>query len=116
MQEKKYKGHTWVPNKIIRDERISLSSRGLLIYMISCPPNWKFTQDSLIRETNTKVTKLRTNLDQLESLGYIKRKITREKGKIKSFNWEIMQNPNENENYDNGFQILEPIDDDSVPF
>lgn len=94
---KKYNGYTILPNKTIRDDNLSLGARGLLIYMISCPPKWKFTLESLTRETNTRITKIRTYLSELETNGYIKRNISRVDGKIKGFNWDIMKGNNVDE-------------------
>ena len=38
---------TWVHNAFIRDKRLSLDEKGLLLLMLSLPMTWKFTVSGL---------------------------------------------------------------------
>lgn len=93
-KQKKYSGYTCIQNSVLRNERLSLGARGLLSFMISCPPNWNFNLYGLCRDTNTKRTKMGNYLNELQKEGYIKRIIARENGKIKYFTFEINQDGN----------------------
>lgn len=78
----KQEGYTIVPNNIIRNENLTTETKGLLIYMLSCPPNWVFNLKTLCRDLNERRTKIEHCLKQLVENGFIKRKVVRENGKI----------------------------------
>lgn len=67
-----------LPNATARDKRLSFRARGLLVLMLSYPPDWKFNRDWLARQTDGEgVTAVRTALTELETCGYlVRRRIT----------------------------------------
>lgn len=88
-------GYTILDNYSIRDENLSLTARGLLHYMLSCSPDWKFSIEGLCKGTNTKLTKLNTCMKELINQGYLKKNVIRdEKGKILGFDWIVSEEPN----------------------
>jgi hypothetical protein len=64
-----------LPNATARDQRLSFRARGLLVLMLSYPPNWQFNRDWLARQTDGEgVSAVRTALQELETCGYLVRR------------------------------------------
>lgn len=111
MYKEKQDGYTIIPNSIIKNEFLSIEAKGVLIYMISCPPNWIFNLKTLCRDLNERRTKIEHCLNQLIENGFIRRKVVRENGKIKYYTFDISKDglfSPEHYNYD-------PLYDD-LPF
>ncbi|OZC35051.1 hypothetical protein B9Q17_07495 [Marinobacter vinifirmus] len=64
---------TVLPNRTIRDPRLSLDALGLLVKLISRPPNWEVRPYQLQQECAIGRDKLRRLLAELESSGYLVR-------------------------------------------
>lgn len=109
MQENKQGGYTIIPNHIIRNEKLATETKGVLIYMLSCPPNWIFNVKTLGRDLNERRTKIEHCLKQLVENGFIKRKVVRENGKIKYYTYDIDKEGKFNNE-------SESIDDNSLSF
>jgi hypothetical protein len=73
---------TWttVDNRIITDRRLSMKALGLLVYMLSKPDNWEFSQESLGQWFSEGREAMRTVMKNLADAGYIKREIVRAPG------------------------------------
>lgn len=96
LKQKNYDGVSFTPinNDAIRNNEISLGSRGLLHYMLSCKEDWKFTVEGLCVGTNTKLCKMNTYLKELVNAGYLKKQTKRDKkGKILGFEWIVSEEP-----------------------
>ena len=64
-----------VDNKVIEDERLSFKARGLLIYMLSKPDDWKFYTEELAKRSNKDgISAIKTALNEIEDAGYLTRK------------------------------------------
>lgn len=64
-----------LPNATARDKRLSYRARGLLVLMLSYPPDWQFNRDWLARQTDGEgVSAVRTALQELEKAGYLYRR------------------------------------------
>ncbi len=70
---------TWttVDNRIINDRRLSMKALGLLVYMLSKPDNWEFSQESLGEWFDEGREAMRTVMKSLSGAGYIRREIVR---------------------------------------
>lgn len=82
-----------VPNVTARDRRLSFRARGLLVLMLSYPPDWQFNRDWLARQTDGEgVSAVRTALQELEKFGYLVRRRIQVKGR---FQWvqTVYRNP-----------------------
>lgn len=88
-KENKRVGYTCIGNNILQSDNLTLEARGLLCYMMSCPPNWVFNTKTLCSGTHEKRTKIENCVNQLMRLGYISRKVVREDGKIKYYTFDI---------------------------
>ena len=84
-----------VDNKVIEDERLSFKARGLLIYMLSKPDNWKFHTEELAKHSSQEgLSAVRTALKEIEKCGYLRRKRERSpKGTFTSQDWLLTDNP-----------------------
>ena len=86
---------TQISNEIARNKDLSLSARGLLLYMLSCKEDWHFTRQNLIRETNTKRAVLEKSLNELIQAGYVVTQQPRNKdGIFCNSEWIISEQPN----------------------
>ena len=63
-----------VSNDIIRDGRLSLKARGLLIFMLSLPDCWEFSIAGLSKVSGEGKDSIRAGIKELESVGYLARK------------------------------------------
>ncbi len=64
---------TVLPNPTIRDPHLSLDALGLLVKLISRPPNWEVRPYQLQQECSIGRDKLRRLLAELENTGYLVR-------------------------------------------
>ena len=64
---------TWVHNTFIRDKRLSLAERGMLILLMSLPNDWKFTIAGIKSMVEDGREKVSSTLKALEKHGYLRR-------------------------------------------
>ena len=86
---------TVVDNFALRDDRISLKARGLLVTMMSLPDNWKFSENGLcsILPKDGQAS-IRSGLKELETAGYLTRTRTRDSnGRVSDVVWTICDKP-----------------------
>ena len=85
---------TQISNDIARSKTLSISAKGLLLYMLSCKEDWNFTIQNLMRETNTKQTRLQSALEELKNEGYVSMEQGRnKKGKFGNSEWVVTEEP-----------------------
>ena len=88
-----------VPNSILRDKRISIKARGLLVIILSLPPKWKLTVSGLVTVTGAGETAVRAGLRELEKYGYVQCMRARDsKGRIGCMDYIIREVPLNEEN------------------
>jgi hypothetical protein len=80
-------------NQIIRDTRLSLDARGLMIYFLSLPDDWVFVHKCIIRDCKINRRVLDRCLDELIAFGYVVR--TREKAGnlLSAYKYKIYELP-----------------------
>ena len=86
---------TVVDNFALRDDRLSLKARGLLVTMMSLPDNWKFSENGLcsILPKDGQAS-IRSGLKELEAAGYLTRTRTRDScGRVSDVVWTICDKP-----------------------
>ena len=89
LQKKINEDFTIVHNAFIRDEKLGINARGLLLTMLSMKDGWKFSVKGLASILPDGETKVSTALHSLENLGYLKRnRITDKRGMV--VEWEYM--------------------------
>ncbi len=70
--------YTIVDNLTIRDTRLSWAARGILIYLLSMPDNWRTSADRLATCGPNGRTYIQSALTELEAVGYVRRKKTQD--------------------------------------
>lgn len=109
-KEKTDGNFTQIDNGIARERNLSLTARGLMLYMLSCVDDWNFTAQRLQKETNTKRATIENALNELEICGFLKRETRREKGRF-ICEFKIFEYP-----YNTYLQELRRTDDNLLPF
>lgn len=95
IRQKRKERFSIVDNKVIEDERLSFKARGLLIYMLSKPDDWKFHTEELAKHSSQEgLSAVRTALKEIEKCGYLRRKRERSpKGTFTSQDWLLTDKP-----------------------
>jgi len=62
---------TVIPNRILRDDNLSYRARGLLVYLLSQPPDWKISSSRLAMASMEGRDAIRTALRELVNVGYL---------------------------------------------
>lgn len=70
IKTKPTKEFTAIRNKMIRDKRLNLVDRGLLVSMLSYGKKWTFSIKGLASQMNDGETRIRNALKRLEKAGY----------------------------------------------
>ena len=81
LRKQKVRKYTTVDNYFIDDINLPPEGKGYLLYMLRKPDNWNFTLKNNQEGLNVGERNVRTNIQRLEDLKYIKReRIRNEKG------------------------------------
>ena len=90
-------GYTRICNSVFQDKRLNEADVGLLCFMLSLPPDWKFSVAGLcaVRPQSGR-SKLSASIKHLEQAGYLQRTLCRENGKVAGCIWKISDVPFEN--------------------
>ena len=90
----KSRDYTVMSNHHLRNENLSLKSKGLLSMMLSLPENWNYTTRGLASICKEGTDSIGSALKELERAGYIVRnRIRDEKGKIVDVEYVIYETP-----------------------
>jgi len=88
-----------IPNETAQDHALSWASRGLLLYMLSMPANWRLNERHLIGQSPKGRDHLRQIVRELEAHGYLRRSAVRGPGGTVSHSiwevWDTRQEPSE---------------------
>lgn len=64
---------TVIRNDVLTDNRLGWRARGLLVYLLSKPDNWRTTTANLASQSPDGIHAVRSAMTQLETYGYIRR-------------------------------------------
>lgn len=79
---------TQIPNAWLRDERLSLKSKGLLAQILSHAPGWSMTINTLSKANNCGYHTIAAAIQELETAGYLTRVQTKDdKGRFSEMLW-----------------------------
>lgn len=81
-----------ISREMAQDSRLSFQSRGLMLYILSKPRQWKGKSADLQREGHIKEKALKTMLDELMANGYIVRQEIRRQGRF-DYKLEVFEEP-----------------------
>jgi hypothetical protein len=79
--------YTIIRNDVLRDDRLSYRSRGVLAYLLSHADNWRTDVETLARHGREGKQALYTAMKEMEAAGYLERKRTRKLDG--TFTWDV---------------------------
>ena len=93
--EKRRNGFTTMQNITVRNNQLSLRDKGLLLLLLSYPPNWEFSVAGLSKVSNHDgKDAIAASLKRLELEGYVKRERKRGKnGRLLGCAWTVSDVP-----------------------
>ena len=99
---RKTKDFSIVSNVLLRDKRLSLRARGLLVFMLSLSDTWEYSITGLANATGESTGKVSSCLKELEKYGYLTReRIRNAKGQMDGTEYTLRESPiSENPNKD----------------
>lgn len=84
-----------IQNETVRDDRLSLAARGLLVYMLSMSDDWAFSVAQLAKALKLSRPTIIALIKELESAGYINIKRQQNKrGQFSGSAWAVYEVPN----------------------
>lgn len=91
---RKTKDFSIVSNTLLRDKRLSLRARGLLVFMLSLADTWEYSITGLANATGESTGKISNCLKELESFGYLTReRIRNAKGQMDGTEYTLRESP-----------------------
>lgn len=82
-----------VPNDLLRDENISLKTKGLYSLIYSLPENWDFSINGIVCIVKEGRKAIDTAIKEMIENGYCIRKSNRKDGKFDGFEYEFLVSP-----------------------
>lgn len=85
-----------VHKSFIHDDNLSWKAKGILLYLLSRPDDWKIYETELNKHSSDGRDSLRTGIKELEEAGYIHRTRRRnEKGQLREYEYQVFEQPNQ---------------------
>ena len=96
--------YSTIPNALIQNFILSLDARGLLVYLLSLPADWKINIKDLCTKNKVGENKMRKMINELIKFHYVVRKESKNSnGTYKSFDYFVYDTPKTLE--------IRPVDD-----
>lgn len=84
--------YVMVNKSFIYDERMSAKAKGILLYLLSRPDDWKVYETEIIKNFSDGRDSIRSGIKELIKFGYIKRQQNRDKnGKLNGYEYEVYE-------------------------
>jgi len=104
----KTRNYISIDNEIIRNDNLSLDAKGLLIFLLSLPTNWKINVQEIAKHNRDGVTVIYSALNELKNAGHVVEIITRNSnGTIAERNYQVFENPLDSENLNQENETLD---------
>ncbi|MCE4976610.1 DnaD domain protein [Staphylococcus hominis] len=85
-----------VHKSFIHDDNLSWKAKGILLYLLSRPDDWRIYETELNKHSSDGRDSLRTGIKELERTGYIHRTRRRnEKGQLREYEYQVFEQPNQ---------------------
>ncbi|MBE9438722.1 DnaD domain protein [Enterococcus faecalis] len=85
-----------VHKSFIHDDNLSWKAKGILLYLLSRPDDWRIYETELNKHSSDGRDSLRTGIKELEEAGYIHRTRKRnEKGQLREYEYQVFEQPNQ---------------------
>lgn len=93
---------TTLPNELLQDQRLSCRDRGLLVWMLSKPSDWKFTHKTILQELPADgKTAILNSVKRLQGTGYLAISRNKKAGQFDESIWVVSDTPHpQNEDMD----------------
>lgn len=88
-----------LPASVIEDKRLSWAARGLLVYLLSKPDNWRVQITDLLNQTKQAIggrsgrDKVYKLINELRASGYLYQEFIREGGNFRGVEYEVSDTP-----------------------
>lgn len=82
-----------VSNAILRDKRMTMKARFLLVFCLSMSDSWEFSAQGLATGIGASVDAIKSGLRELEEFGYLVRRQTRINGKLSTMEYILREEP-----------------------
>ena len=69
----KKENFTSIHNKLINDSKISLKAKGIMLYMLSKPENWKYNPKEIAKNSKDGLDSVYSGIKELIEAGYVSR-------------------------------------------
>ena len=69
----KKENFTTIHNKLINDSKISLKAKGIMLYMLSKPENWKYIPKEIAKNSKDGLDSVYSGIKELIEAGYVSR-------------------------------------------
>ena len=95
LRQSHVRNFTTLPNELLQDQRLSCRDRGLLVWMLSKPPDWSFSKKSIEAElANDGESSIQAGMKRLQKAGYLRIERRRqERGKLSASIWTVFDCP-----------------------
>lgn len=88
---------TQIDNRMINDKELSAKAKGILLYLMSKPSDWKVYEADIVNNMKDGRDSIRSGIAELIENGYIEREIANgEKGKFAGYNYNVYEHNSEN--------------------
>jgi hypothetical protein len=77
----------------LNDTRLSWKAKGLLSYLLSLPDNWEIKVSDLKNRSKDGRDATSAAMKELEVLGYLSKKVIRNKGKFEGYDYTVTEKP-----------------------
>jgi hypothetical protein len=115
-RERVTKNFTMIPNRALRDRRLTGEEKGLLAWLLTHDPHWKFVIPVIMREMGWGRDKSYRVLKQLCEFGYIHRAQERDPGSgaFGALSYTVYSNPGSNSAHAAAI-VEQPLPDSPLP-
>lgn len=88
---------TQIDNRMINDPGLSAKAKGILLYLLSKPSDWKVYEIDIVNNMKDGRDSIRSGISELIKNGYIEREMASgEKGKFAGYNYNVYEHNSEN--------------------
>lgn len=92
--ERRERNFTMVDNSILENDKMSFEAKGILIYLLSKPPEWIVRRADLMKKAGRGKVYIKRVIDELTASGHIKVEQTRDdKGKLAVTHYTVFEEP-----------------------
>ncbi len=84
---------------LLLDKNLSWRAKGILAYLLSKPDDWMVRAQDIENQSREARRAVMTAISELIGYGYVSKRIDRESGRFKSFEYDVFESPKLNPDY-----------------